>query len=406
MTALEKTTLADGFRVALLECWENRGAGAILFRARLYDGGREADSVRYAGRRARVPAEAAAGLARILARVAAPPYVLAACGRGWKQLLAMTRPDIIPNLRILDLFATAAALEPALPARPSFDALLQAYGLSHEVDESALSPAAVEALLWAVVARAGRLGLDWPALLDAATGARRRADFSRYAFAEAALAALPPSPGIYVMRDGAGAALYVGKSANLARRLGEYFRDETALPAKTEEIRRRIHSFEIHRAGSELEALLLENRLITVLRPAINIQREIEETRTARALPAPVAVVERSEAAGCAELFLFGGRDRAVQVRLRLGKPAEASLRHVVAFARGREKLLRRTRCITDWGRTGNEICLRHFAAARERLHWVEAGPATEQPDGRRRLVEIARRVLAADLPGEYRWGE
>src|SRR6476659_5101240 len=34
---------------------------------------------------------------------------------------------------------------------------------------------------------------------------------------------LPDAPGVYVMRDAAGAAVYVGKAANLRRRVSAYF---------------------------------------------------------------------------------------------------------------------------------------------------------------------------------------
>lgn len=81
---------------------------------------------------------------------------------------------------------------------------------------------------------------------------------------------LPTSPGVYLMRDEAGQALYVGKAADLRKRVSSYF---DARP-KIDRIMRmvaRIQSVEVSLTRSESEALLLENEWIKAHKPRYNI---------------------------------------------------------------------------------------------------------------------------------------
>ncbi len=81
---------------------------------------------------------------------------------------------------------------------------------------------------------------------------------------------LSAGPGVYLMRDSEGIALYVGKAANLRKRVSSYF---DARP-KIERIMRmvaRIHSIEVSLTRSEAEALLLENEWIKSLKPRYNV---------------------------------------------------------------------------------------------------------------------------------------
>lgn len=80
---------------------------------------------------------------------------------------------------------------------------------------------------------------------------------------------VPQKPGVYLMRDEHGEVIYVGKANALRRRLGSYFgkgRDE-----KADRLIRRVHSIEFIEVGSELEALLLESRLIKQYLPQFNV---------------------------------------------------------------------------------------------------------------------------------------
>lgn len=81
---------------------------------------------------------------------------------------------------------------------------------------------------------------------------------------------LPTRPGVYLMRDSEGLALYVGKALNLRKRVGSYF---DARP-KGDRIMRmiaRIRQIEVSVTRTEGEALLLENEWIKSLKPRYNI---------------------------------------------------------------------------------------------------------------------------------------
>ena len=81
---------------------------------------------------------------------------------------------------------------------------------------------------------------------------------------------LSAGPGVYLMRDADGIALYVGKAANLRKRVSNYF---DARP-KIERIMRmvaRIQSIEVSLTRTEAEALLLENEWIKSLKPRYNV---------------------------------------------------------------------------------------------------------------------------------------
>ena len=90
-----------------------------------------------------------------------------------------------------------------------------------------------------------------------ATGARLCAD-------------APAVPGVYVLRDAAGRALYVGKANNIRRRLQTHFAARRWRHLKPEFA--RASSVEWHQVGSEIEALLLEAESIRALKPLSNVQ--------------------------------------------------------------------------------------------------------------------------------------
>jgi excinuclease ABC subunit C len=83
-------------------------------------------------------------------------------------------------------------------------------------------------------------------------------------------ARLPTRPGVYLMRNSEGGALYIGKALNLRKRVASYF---DARP-KNERIMRmisRIAAIEVSLTRTEGEALLLENEWIKSLKPRYNI---------------------------------------------------------------------------------------------------------------------------------------
>jgi predicted GIY-YIG superfamily endonuclease len=92
----------------------------------------------------------------------------------------------------------------------------------------------------------------------------------------------PPTPGVYVLRDAAGRALYVGKAVNLRRRLRAHFAERRWRATKSTIT--RTASAEWHEVGSELEALLREASLIAELQPEVNVQIAAPDLR-GRAIP-------------------------------------------------------------------------------------------------------------------------
>ena len=89
---------------------------------------------------------------------------------------------------------------------------------------------------------------------------------------DAQLKELPDSPGVYLFHDRDGVVLYVGKAKSLRKRVQSYFRREAYATIKTAELVDRIEEIEFLGAGSEHEALLLEQNLIKRHRPPFNIR--------------------------------------------------------------------------------------------------------------------------------------
>lgn len=81
---------------------------------------------------------------------------------------------------------------------------------------------------------------------------------------------LPKAPGVYLMKDGAGRVIYVGKSASLRDRVASYFQLSTKLEHKKSGLLEHVADFEVIQTESEVEALLAENRLIKDIQPRYN----------------------------------------------------------------------------------------------------------------------------------------
>src|SRR3954452_17377500 len=81
---------------------------------------------------------------------------------------------------------------------------------------------------------------------------------------------LPQAPGVYLMKDDKGRVIYVGKSASLRDRVASYFQASTRLEHKKSGLLDNVIDFEIIQTDSEVEALLVENRLMKVIQPRYN----------------------------------------------------------------------------------------------------------------------------------------
>ncbi len=82
---------------------------------------------------------------------------------------------------------------------------------------------------------------------------------------------IPETPGCYRYYDKDGAILYVGKAANLRKRVLSYWRESAKhTPAKRAMVE-KVAKIEWTEVGSEIEALLLEANLIKKFQPPFNV---------------------------------------------------------------------------------------------------------------------------------------
>jgi len=84
---------------------------------------------------------------------------------------------------------------------------------------------------------------------------------------------VPGKPGVYVFRDRFGEVIYVGKAANLRKRMSQYFqpsRKKTADP-KLRSLINSIAKWEFYTVKNEDESLILESRFIKDYTPRYNV---------------------------------------------------------------------------------------------------------------------------------------
>jgi len=106
-------------------------------------------------------------------------------------------------------------------------------------------------------------------------GTKTWIDFSNYNFNESYIKDFPAAPGVYLMKDKPGQIFYVGKAKNLKKRVESYFVNRFEMDEKEKTILERIFDLTYEQVGSELEALLLENRYINEFQPDLNTQVKI-----------------------------------------------------------------------------------------------------------------------------------
>jgi excinuclease ABC subunit C len=81
----------------------------------------------------------------------------------------------------------------------------------------------------------------------------------------------PASPGVYLMKDAQGRVLYVGKAKNLRNRAGHYFTKAAAEEPRTADLVKLIADVDFLPADTEVDALLMEARLVKDLQPRFNV---------------------------------------------------------------------------------------------------------------------------------------
>ncbi|GIW79450.1 MAG: UvrABC system protein C [Gemmatales bacterium] len=82
----------------------------------------------------------------------------------------------------------------------------------------------------------------------------------------------PNGPGVYLMKDESGRVLYVGKAKNLRHRVAHYFTQAAAEDHRTADLVKRIADVDFLPAESEVDALLMEARLVKDIQPPFNVE--------------------------------------------------------------------------------------------------------------------------------------
>ena len=111
-----------------------------------------------------------------------------------------------------------------------------------------------------------------PADTDGAAAARDRS------VAAEKVRSFPQSPGVYLMKDAAGRVIYVGKAKNLRARAGSYFLKAAAEDRRTADLVREIRDIDYLEADSEVDALLMESRLVKHVQPRFNSDLKDDKT--------------------------------------------------------------------------------------------------------------------------------
>jgi excinuclease ABC subunit C len=81
----------------------------------------------------------------------------------------------------------------------------------------------------------------------------------------------PAAPGVYLMKDSQARVLYVGKAKNLRNRAGHYFTKAGAEDPRTADLIKLIADVDYVEAETEVDALLMEARLIKDIQPRFNV---------------------------------------------------------------------------------------------------------------------------------------
>lgn len=88
----------------------------------------------------------------------------------------------------------------------------------------------------------------------------------------------PHASGVYIMKDAAARVIYVGKAKDLRSRAGSYFLKAAAEEQRTMLLVRDIRDIEYIETESEIDALLLEARLIKDILPKYN--KDLRDSKT------------------------------------------------------------------------------------------------------------------------------
>ena len=88
----------------------------------------------------------------------------------------------------------------------------------------------------------------------------------------------PDTPGVYLMKDALGRVIYVGKAVNLRNRASSYFTEAARQDRRTADLVKEIADIDFVAADGEVDALLLEARLIKDIQPRFNSNLKDDKT--------------------------------------------------------------------------------------------------------------------------------
>ena len=183
-------------------------------------------------------------------------------------LVAAARPKL--TNRSVDTCALARRLVRDEVPNCKLSTLAQHFRVAHKPTHRALDDAlATGEVLHCLLERAGSLGvLALDDLLELPT-VQGHPMVAKLPLA----AALPRKPGVYLFKDAGGRVLYVGKAVDLRRRVRSYFTGDER--RKVGSLLRETHAIDHIVTSGELEAGVLEVRLIAELVPRYNRQAKV-----------------------------------------------------------------------------------------------------------------------------------
>lgn len=99
-----------------------------------------------------------------------------------------------------------------------------------------------------------------------------------FEYAATKVRTFPQTPGVYLMKDAAGRVIYIGKAKNLRSRAGSYFLKAAAAEQRTADWIGEIADIDFMDCDTEVDALLMESRLIKDIQPKNN--KDLKDDKT------------------------------------------------------------------------------------------------------------------------------
>jgi len=174
---------------------------------------------------------------------------------------------------------------PAATGKPTLPAMAKSLGINHPRPGFAPADADVAARV-ALAARQRASGLvaersaDPAHLVSGGTATAPAAPHRPALLDRRWLIDVPRGPGVYLIEDVAGAILYVGKAVNLYRRLTAYLGRAFGLHRQLDGLAARAANVRVEPTPTDVEARLLEARLLRRHAPPFNVQRRVRRSAT------------------------------------------------------------------------------------------------------------------------------